>query len=202
MHYTSIENIHKVIDPLFLDGLRSELEEIKEIAVDKTRKASPEVVVEHTLAAEDTGVLGVQAEHQPDAQSVQAFQRVLGLRGFVLLQQGIVEDAHDLARLQGDFHLFLDIGVPGVYQELQAVVFFFQIAQLDDLRGLYLADFIDCSGKMRSCMVSCKKSNWGNTAMTDTQRRAAAKQFAADWQGKGYEKGHSQTQPSEVVVEE
>ena len=39
MHYTSIENIHKVIDPLFLDGLRSELEEIKEIAVDKTRKS-------------------------------------------------------------------------------------------------------------------------------------------------------------------
>ena len=39
MHYTSIENIHKVIDPLFLDGLRAELEEIKEIAVDKTRKA-------------------------------------------------------------------------------------------------------------------------------------------------------------------
>ena len=25
MHYTSIENIHKVIDPLFLDGLRAEL---------------------------------------------------------------------------------------------------------------------------------------------------------------------------------
>lgn len=39
MHYTSIENIHKVIDPLFLDGLRAELEEIKEITVDKTRKA-------------------------------------------------------------------------------------------------------------------------------------------------------------------
>ena len=29
MHYTSIENIHKVIDPLFLDELREELEEIK-----------------------------------------------------------------------------------------------------------------------------------------------------------------------------
>ena len=37
MHYTSIENIHKVIDPLFLDGLREELAVIKEIAVDKTR---------------------------------------------------------------------------------------------------------------------------------------------------------------------
>lgn len=37
MHYTSIENIHKVIDPLFLDDLRAELDGIKEIAVDKTR---------------------------------------------------------------------------------------------------------------------------------------------------------------------
>ena len=37
MHYTSIENIHKVIDPLFLDELREELAEIKDISVDKTR---------------------------------------------------------------------------------------------------------------------------------------------------------------------
>lgn len=37
MHYTSIENIHKVIDPLFLDELREELDEIKEISVDRTR---------------------------------------------------------------------------------------------------------------------------------------------------------------------
>lgn len=39
MHYTSIENIHKVIDPLFLDGLKEELEAIKEITVDRTRDA-------------------------------------------------------------------------------------------------------------------------------------------------------------------
>lgn len=37
MHYTSIENIHKVIDPLFLDDLTAELEEIKTISVPKTR---------------------------------------------------------------------------------------------------------------------------------------------------------------------
>lgn len=37
MHYTSIENIHKVIDPLFLNGLKAELAEIQEITVDKTR---------------------------------------------------------------------------------------------------------------------------------------------------------------------
>ena len=39
MHYTSIENIHKVIDPLFLDDLRAELDEIKKLTVERTRKA-------------------------------------------------------------------------------------------------------------------------------------------------------------------
>ena len=43
MHYTSIENIHKVIDPLFLAELRSELEDIKaKYKVDKTKKAKIE----------------------------------------------------------------------------------------------------------------------------------------------------------------
>ncbi len=37
MHYTSIENIHKVIDPLFLDDLKAELEEIKQIKSAKNR---------------------------------------------------------------------------------------------------------------------------------------------------------------------
>lgn len=35
MHYTSIENIHKVIDPLFLDALRDEFETIKAIPQEK-----------------------------------------------------------------------------------------------------------------------------------------------------------------------
>ena len=38
MHYTSIENIHKVIDPLFLDDLKKEISDICEIRVDKTRE--------------------------------------------------------------------------------------------------------------------------------------------------------------------
>ncbi len=38
MHYTSIENIHKVIDPLFLDDLKSEMADIKATSVAKTRK--------------------------------------------------------------------------------------------------------------------------------------------------------------------
>lgn len=38
MHYTSIENIHKVIDPLFMDSLIAEFEEIVHIAQAKTRE--------------------------------------------------------------------------------------------------------------------------------------------------------------------
>ena len=37
MHYTSIENIHKVIDPLFLDDLKEELEGIKADPIEKSR---------------------------------------------------------------------------------------------------------------------------------------------------------------------
>ena len=38
MHYTSIENIHKVIDPLFLNDLRAELDEIRQISAIKARQ--------------------------------------------------------------------------------------------------------------------------------------------------------------------
>ena len=38
MHYTSIENIHKVIDPLFLDELKLELDEILKESVVKTKQ--------------------------------------------------------------------------------------------------------------------------------------------------------------------
>ena len=38
MHYTSIENIHKVIDPLFLDELKEELEQIRELKTANVKK--------------------------------------------------------------------------------------------------------------------------------------------------------------------
>ncbi|MGD9474597.1 MAG: DNA methyltransferase [Eubacteriaceae bacterium] len=38
MHYTSIENIHKVIDPLFLDDLQEEFDQIRQEKVVKSRK--------------------------------------------------------------------------------------------------------------------------------------------------------------------
>ncbi len=39
MHYTSIENIHKVIDPLFMDDLEKEFEEICKTKVEKTKNS-------------------------------------------------------------------------------------------------------------------------------------------------------------------
>ncbi|MCC8047770.1 MAG: methylase, partial [Oscillospiraceae bacterium] len=38
MHYTSIENIHKVIDPLFLDGLKAEFASVCETDVERTKQ--------------------------------------------------------------------------------------------------------------------------------------------------------------------
>ncbi|MBQ5990018.1 MAG: class I SAM-dependent DNA methyltransferase [Oscillospiraceae bacterium] len=46
MHYTSIENIHKVIDPLFLDGLKTEFEQICDSCKDKTDKKRKEKLEE------------------------------------------------------------------------------------------------------------------------------------------------------------
>jgi len=43
MHYTSIENIHKVIDPLFLDDLRAEFKKI----VETSRGTSQKIKLEH-----------------------------------------------------------------------------------------------------------------------------------------------------------
>lgn len=50
MHYTSIENIHKVIDPLFLDELKAELDEICANPVERTRTAKLRVF-QHKLAS-------------------------------------------------------------------------------------------------------------------------------------------------------
>lgn len=44
MHYTSIENIHKVIDPLFLNDLKDELNEIRQFKQIKTVEQKSQTV--------------------------------------------------------------------------------------------------------------------------------------------------------------
>ena len=92
------------------------------------------IVVKFAVTPENLRVLGVQAEHQPDAQGVQALQRLRGFRVLVLLQKRIVQGTHDLTGLQGDLHLLFDIFVPGVHQEIQAVIFLLQVGQGHNFR--------------------------------------------------------------------
>lgn len=47
MHYTSIANIHKVIDPLFLNGLRRELDDILEEKVERQRQKKLDAYQNH-----------------------------------------------------------------------------------------------------------------------------------------------------------
>ena len=47
MHYTSIENIHKVIDPLFLNDLRQELDVILEEKVERQRQKKLDAYQDH-----------------------------------------------------------------------------------------------------------------------------------------------------------
>ncbi len=50
MHYTSIENIHKVIDPLFLDELKAELAAVKALSVAKIKREKA-LVFQNKLAS-------------------------------------------------------------------------------------------------------------------------------------------------------
>ncbi len=61
--------------------------------------------MEHALLPEDTGVLSVKAENKTDAEDIQTLQGALILRILILLQQGVVEKAHDIPGLDGNFHL-------------------------------------------------------------------------------------------------
>ena len=95
-----------------------------------------QIIMEHSVLAKDACILSIKAEHQANAEHIQAFQRGR-IRGIlVLFEQGIVQFTHQLARLQRNLHFFLDTLVSRVHQELQAVVFLFQFRQRNHFRGI------------------------------------------------------------------
>ena len=93
-----------------------------------------EIIMEHQVTAKNPSVLGIQAEHQTDAQGVQAFQRFRVVRVLILFQKRIVQHADKLASLQGDVHFLFDMVAGGVDDKLQPMIFFFQIRQIQDFR--------------------------------------------------------------------
>lgn len=57
-------------------------------------------------------------------------------RILVLGEEFVVQDADDLTGLDGHFQFLLEVDVGIVHEERQAVVFFLQVLQLDDLRRI------------------------------------------------------------------
>lgn len=95
-----------------------------------------QIIMEHPMLAKNACILSIKAEHQANAEHIQAFQR--GRIGWilVLLEQRIVQFTHQLASLQRNLHFFLDTLISRVHQELQAVVFLFQFCQRNHFRGI------------------------------------------------------------------
>ena len=92
--------------------------------------------MEHILGAEDTGILGIKAEHQADTELIQTFLTVRILRVDVLGQELFIEDANDLTGLDTDLQLLLDMDIGIIDQEGKAGEFFFKVLEEDDFRSV------------------------------------------------------------------
>lgn len=87
--------------------------------------------MEHALPAKDDCVLCVETEYDTDTELIEALQRLLVLRIFVLLQEGIIKLTNKLTGLQGDLHLIGDLPDLFVHKEVEHVVFFRKLHQRD-----------------------------------------------------------------------
>ena len=95
-----------------------------------------QIVMEHGMTAEQTRILGIQAEDKTHTESVQALLGLLVRRVFILLVESIIELAYDLAGLHGYLHLFRQGGMFFFHKELHAVCSILQGFQLNDFRIL------------------------------------------------------------------
>ena len=85
------------------------------------------------VSGEDTGIFCIQAEHNTntkDIQPSQGFRRIV----VILLQQGIVDTAHNLSGLHRYLHFLFDVFTLLVNEELQTVIFFPKIFEPDFFR--------------------------------------------------------------------
>lgn len=86
--------------------------------------------MEHTVMPKNSGIFGIQTKYQTNAQLVQTFQGVFRFRIGILLVKGIIQQANDFARRDGDFHFPLEVFVSGIDKKLKPIVFFFPDSQV------------------------------------------------------------------------
>ncbi|MBQ8383887.1 MAG: hypothetical protein IJX45_01440 [Spirochaetaceae bacterium] len=88
-------------------------------------------------------ILGVEAEHQADAEDVEGAEAAsIGLN--VFLDEGVVELPDQDAGLQADFLFTADLLASGVHQKWQVIKLFSQILKQDDF-WLYVELMIENS---------------------------------------------------------
>ena len=90
--------------------------------------------MKHAAAAENAGVFRVKAEHEADAEHVEAFERAGASRFGVLRGERVVDEPDDFARGDGDFRLASDVFASRVDEKLQAVVFLSEVFEQNHLR--------------------------------------------------------------------
>ena len=112
-----------------------DLEKVDQGAAEILRGKGSEIIMELVLDGEDPGVLGIEAEDEPDAEDVQAFQREFSLLVDIMLEDPVVKLADDVAGLQGKFHFPFDVVLCCIGQEGQTVVIAGEVLE-QDLLGL------------------------------------------------------------------
>ena len=99
---------------------------------DLTKTVLAEAFGKKLVFDEHVGVFRVKAEHQPNAEFVQTFQRPRVVRARVLFEQRVVEFPDQFARLDGQLGFFMDFRLGFVDNDLQVLDVVFQFFQLED----------------------------------------------------------------------
>ncbi len=139
MHYTSIENIHKVIDPLFLNSLKAELAEIMDDANYKPKKKSSTKSKKKSKNEEPNAMSGATGEKR---EKLLAFQEKLANLSFLDTACGsgnfLTETYLSLRRLENEViteltHGQLDIAEFEHYSKIHV--------QISQFYGIEINDF-------------------------------------------------------------
>ncbi len=101
--------------------------------------------MEHVLFPEYTGIFGIEAEHEANAEFIEGFLRLGIVWINILGKNPVVEGSHYLSGFYTDFQFLPDMDMVIVYKKRQSVEFLLQICQMNDFRSiartLHVVDF-------------------------------------------------------------
>ena len=118
----------------FLNGRVKQFEQLYQGMTEIDGAEFHQIIMESRLGGKQARILGIEAKHQTHTKDVERAQGLgIGLVD-VLLQQGIINQADNFARLHTDFQLAFQMLIALVHKELQAIILLFEVFQKDFLR--------------------------------------------------------------------